>query len=158
MYPEFKIPVKTFFLKYFCPCGAQQSLQSCMDMRVSSMQQYMRVINRFIGKHKSIRGQLTIVDHNWTSLLGGSVEDFLKQAQCSPHSHKDLTIGVGSTKKTTYFIRWECTEGICDLCRNKLMMNECSVLNTCSEKIKILEWIEAPRNGEKLGDKILNLS
>ena len=124
-------PGKTFVVKNCCPCVAQQSLQPCVNIRVSSMHQCMRAINRFIGKHKLIQDQLTIVDRNWTSLLGGFVEDFLAQAQCSPHAHEDLTIGVGSTKRNPYFVKWECAEGRFYLCRNKLRMNECSVLNTC---------------------------
>lgn len=93
------------------------------------------------------------MDRNWTSLLGGFVEEFLAQAQLSPHAHKDLTIGVGSTKRNPYFVKWECAEGRCDLCRNNLRMNEWSVLNTCLERIKVLEWIEAPRQGNKAGKK-----
>ena len=111
LHPNFKTPSMTYFFKLRCPCVSRQSLQSCVDIKISSMQQYMRAINKYIRCNKTIREELTVVDRNWTDLLGGFVEDFVSAAQCAAHIHKSLTIGVGSTKKTPAFVKWECAEG-----------------------------------------------
>lgn len=91
------------------------------------------------------------MDRNWTDLLGRFVEDFVSAAQCAAHTHKALTIGVGSTKKTPEFVKRECNEGKFSACTKKLIIDECSVLNNCAETIKALEWINAPRQGIKAG-------
>ena len=111
----------------------------------------MRAINKFIRCNKTIREELTVVDRNWTDLLGGFVEDFVSAAQCAAHTHEALTIGVGSTKKTPSFVKWECAEGKCSACRKKLRIDECTVLKNCGETIKVLEWTKAPRQGAKGG-------
>ena len=111
----------------------------------------MRAVNKFIQCNKTIRKERTIVGWNLTDLLVGFVKDFVSAAQCAPHTHEALTIGVGSTKKTPSFVKWECAEGKCSACAKKSRIDECSVLNNCPETIKVLEWIDAPRQGTKAG-------
>ena len=149
LYPDFKPPKKTRFYALRCPCVGRQSRQSCVDLRTSGMQQYMRAVSKFLRSNKEIREQLTTVDQAWTSLLGGYVEDFISAAQCAPVVHEALAVGVGSMRKIPKFVRWECAEGKCPTCKEKLRINECVVLNNCSEKIEVLEWKDAPRAGTK---------
>ena len=151
LFPDFIPPKKTRFYELCCPCVGRQSRQSCVDLRTSGMQQYMRAISKFLRNNKEMKDALTVVDKNWTSLLGGYVEDFIDAAQCDLVAHECLAVGVGSTRRVPKFAKWECAEGKCPTCKEKLKINECEVLNKCSDKIEVLEWKDAPRQGTKGG-------
>jgi len=149
---EFKIPSRSFFHANKCPCVKLPSTQSCVDITVSTVQQYMRALSNFLMANRTFKRRLYGCDcghHDWEKLLGGTVEQMV-DATCCPRTKKEhLCVGVGTTKRDPSFLDWKCANGTCNNCgvEAKLGVRKCPIWNDCALEMNVLEWVHAIRQG-----------
>ena len=70
-----KIPSRSLFYSRCCPCVANPAMQSCVDIYMSAVIQYIRSIYKFIRTNKEVCDSLTATP--WVKLLSGHVEEFI---------------------------------------------------------------------------------
>jgi len=131
LHPNFKAPSCSYFYDLRCSCVANPTMQSCVDIWVSSAQQYMRAISKYIRTNKAMRDALTST--SWVPLLSGHVDEFIDSICCGKVLHPDLVCGVGLAKRIPSFIPWHCLQGDCLNCGiekvHKISENICLMQN-----------------------------
>ena len=147
LHPTYKPPSRSYFYDLRCPCLALPTIQSCINIWISSAQQYMRAISKYIRTNKTIKDALTST--SWVRLLTGHVDEFIDSVCCQKVPHPELVCGVGLSKRIPSFIPWSCLHGDCANCGiekvHKISENKCLMKNKTI--IHLLEWKDIPRQG-----------
>lgn len=150
----------TLFRQCICPCVANMTLDSCVDLILVQLEEYMKCIHNNILFDEDIKKELQdctcsrhidemfgISDLMWERELGGRPQDFIKHTCCPAVSHPDLATGIGSDRRVPSFTQWDCAYSKCAECgtEKKLRINECPVLSQSEKEVKVMEWDDADR-------------
>ena len=146
---DFKIPSRSYFYSHRCPCVALPTMQSCVDIKMSSCAHYMRAIGKYIRQNKNIRDKLT--SQTWVPLLSGHAEDFVQSICCDKVPHPILVCGIGLAQRIPSFHPWDCLHGKCVNCGIEKMhkISDNTILTENNTEIDLLEWKEIARQGFK---------
>ena len=127
----------------------------------------MRALHKFIQTNRSIRDRLDTCNceqhslpkkQQWQWYLNKTVSDFIDSTCCARVAHHALTIGIGSSSSVPKLLGFHCVTNECDKCgiEHNLLFSKCKILSECVQEIDLLEWIKAPRPGEKMVNRIHN--
>ena len=146
---DFKIPSRTYFCLHRCPCVALPTIQSCVDIKMSSCAHYMRAIGKYIRQNKSIRDKLT--SQTWVPLLSGHAEDFVHNICCNKLPHPNLACSISLAQCIPSLHWWDCLHGKCVDCeiKKKHKISDNTILTDDDTEIGLLEWKEITRQGFK---------
>ena len=154
---HFTIPSESFFYHNRCPCVSRPVMQSCVDLRTSQLQHYMRAIGKYIRAHPLVSEKIkqcnceqhSLTTKHWQNYVGGTCEDFIESTCCAKMSHPHLAVGVGSTCKVPKLLNRSCVLNECHNCgvEKKLMVSTCPILAKDTQVISVMEWVLAERQG-----------
>ena len=161
---NYKVPSRSFFLENRCPCVGLPTMQSCVNLRVSSLMHYARALAKFIRNNKDVKEALEKCDceqhqlpkeQQWQTYLNGRVERMVEATCCQKVQQPLLKQGAGTYEKTPALIPWECANSTCSSCgvEKKFKISKCKILNEQMAVVDCLEWIDAPRQGHKKNGK-----
>ena len=152
IHPTFVIPSYSFFRNNLCKCCSKPKMQSCVDITTSSVNHYMKALQRYISANRHIREKLhdcnceqhqsSLTSHQWQSLLNGTVENLVEATCCPRISHEHLKYGAGSGARTPKLLKWNCVKNLCEECgiEKKLKVSTCPILMQNNDVIEVLEW------------------
>ena len=151
--PNFKTPSISTLYKHHCPCLANPTVQSCVDIIKSKLFHYRKAIYNEVRTNARLKQKLHTCTCNlhrkeqsqqWLEQLNIPLEKFIYFACCQRVPHPSLKC----EDYTPSFIQWDCANGICSKCGpNSLDLSSCPVLNDHPNLIKCNEWHLAPRPG-----------
>ena len=132
-------------------------MQSCVDLRTSQLQHYMRAIGKYICTHPLVSEKLkqcncekhSLTTKHWQNYVGGTCEDFIESTCCAKMSHPHLAVGVGTTCKVPKLLSRSCVLNKCHNCgvEKKLMVSTCPILAKDTQVMSVMEWVLAERQG-----------
>ena len=126
-----------------------------MDERIGATFHYVRAIKKYIRYNKPIQNKLKDSEtYPFMRYLNERVTTIVDATMCSKVSHLELAWGIGSSREIPRFNKWPCAKGTCEECGVKILnLGECTYFTTNNDEIKVLEWIEAKRQGKKIEHK-----
>ena len=155
--PNFLVPSMSFFYLNRCPCVTRPVMQSCVDLRTSQLQHYMRAIGKYIRVHPLIKEKLNrchcpqhaLDKRHWQSYLSGPVEEFIESTCCAKVAHPHLVVGVGSSSRIPKLLNRRCVMNNCADCgvEKNMMLSTCDILAADTNEVSVMEWVLAERQG-----------
>ena len=122
LHSNYLTPSRTFFYQNRCPFVSAPVLQSCVDIRTSSLTHYMRALAKYIRNNRQVQLSLdmcTCPQHRlansvqWQNFLNDRHEHLVEYSCCSKVPHRQLAIGIGSGFKIPKLIPWKCVWNNC---------------------------------------------
>ena len=151
MYTKYVTPSQSFFYHHRCKCVSRPVMQSCVDLRTSSLWHYMQALAKYVRVNASVREEIknSSEQHDWLAYLTGRVDTFVDSTCCKRESHPHLKVGAGSSDRTPKLLKWACVNNTCLDCgvEKKQGIKRCKILSESSTEIKVMQWILAERQG-----------
>jgi hypothetical protein len=168
---------KEVFRLEVCECVRNPSPQSCVDLHMSALSEYMKAIRSATMNFPAIKKRLEECNcerHTrsrqddtydaepsystgtmWEDLLAKRPVDLI-QATCCPAIEEKTLEYLGTSSSPPRQIPWRCThfgpdKKKCDECGidRMLRIKDCKALSECDTVIPVREWTLQPREGKK---------
>ena len=173
-YPKLTMS-RTTFANALCPCTRNPTEESCVDLITTAVLEKMKALCRVLSmrvnynnnevvfsklleectceRHAQLKENMETNQEleekgiNWERMLYRRTEDLVVSTCCMPVSHEKLSV----LDRVPKFTPFRCIEGTCTGCgvEHKMKLNECPTWNNCTLKVKVMNWREAERSGEK---------
>lgn len=166
---------ETVFRNNVCKCVRDPSPESCVDLLMSGLSEYMKAITKAVTRNKVTANRLRYCncdrhtrardtsefddsdDVMWEDLVRGRPNDLIRATCCKSVEQPMLYCEEVGTGRIPKLIPWACTHGTveggnqCTICGvdKILKVKECPALSNCDIPIPVMEWTLAPRAGTK---------
>ena len=160
---------RTIFHSHICPCLKNPTKQSCVDIIMSGIDQYLKTMREILRTNLCFRRTLETCDCEHckkrkdddkpslaTVFLSMNARMVIESTCCEAVDHPDLSVGVGSSKLCPKFVPWNCVfqdvdddddigDGSCTNCGLDFIFECDTISEMCGEDFELYkcsEWTE----------------